>query len=160
MTETQSEIRYLQFVLTLAVPIALGLIGLTGWILSGIAMRPIQQSYQQLQRFTSDASHELRSPLSAILTNAQVGLLSVADNLQVRPRWLENLAVDYAAQAATQDIKLISQLPEQPIQLLADPDLLRQAIENLLSNACKHASWWNGRVAPGVPIELGNHSGN
>ncbi|WP_442937329.1 histidine kinase dimerization/phospho-acceptor domain-containing protein [Nostoc sp.] len=36
-------------------------------------MQPVQQAYNQLQRFTSDASHELRSPLSAILTNAQVG---------------------------------------------------------------------------------------
>lgn len=178
MTETWSEIKHLQLVLTLAVPIALGLIGITGWILGGIAMQPIQQSYQQLQRFTSDASHELRSPLSAILTNAQVGMLAVADNPQVRPslenvidsaksmstlvnnllllarhqgclppnalkpinlnNLLENLAVDYAAQAATQDIKLISHLPEQPIELLADPNLLRQAVENLLSNACKY----------------------
>lgn len=178
LTEAQSEIRHLQFVLTLTVPIALGLIGLTGWVLGGIAMQPIQQSYQQLQRFTSDASHELRSPLSAILTNAQVGLISVADNPQARlflenvidsaktmstlvnnllllarhqgrlaPEslkkvnlndLLENLAAHYKAQAATQSIEFISHLPEQPIELWADPNLLRQVVENLLNNACKY----------------------
>ena len=62
LTETQNGLTQLQIVLTLAVPIALGLIALTGWFLSGLAMQPIRQAYQQLQRFTADASHELRSP--------------------------------------------------------------------------------------------------
>jgi two-component system, OmpR family, manganese sensing sensor histidine kinase len=51
---------------------------------------------------------------------------------------LEKLAVDYATQAAIQDIKLIHHFPKHSVQLWADPDLLRQAIENLLSNACKY----------------------
>ena len=36
----------------------------------------LQISNRQLQRFTANASHQLRSPLAAILSNAQVGLLS------------------------------------------------------------------------------------
>lgn len=39
-------------------------------------MQPIRRSYEQLQRFTADASHELRAPLAATLSNAQVGLLA------------------------------------------------------------------------------------
>ncbi|MEH2167168.1 MAG: histidine kinase dimerization/phospho-acceptor domain-containing protein [Nostoc sp.] len=61
------------------------MIGLTGWVLGGIAMQPVQQAYNQLQHFTSDTSHELRSPLSVILTNAQVGLLMAADRPQIHP---------------------------------------------------------------------------
>lgn len=38
-------------------------------------MQPIRKSYQAQTRFTADASHELRAPLAAILSNAQVGLL-------------------------------------------------------------------------------------
>ena len=38
------------------------------------AMQPIEQSFHRLQRFTSDAAHELRSPLAAIKTNAAVAL--------------------------------------------------------------------------------------
>lgn len=33
----------------------------------------------QLERFTANASHELRTPLAAILSNAQVGLMDLAD---------------------------------------------------------------------------------
>ncbi|WP_017652106.1 sensor histidine kinase [Fortiea contorta] len=178
LTETQNDLRQFQLMLTLAVPIALGLIGLTGWVLGGIAMQPVQEAYNQLQRFTSDASHELRSPLSAILTNAQVGQLMAADRPQIHPSLeniidsaksmstlvnnllllarhqgkltpeslkkvnlnslLENLAVDYNTQAAKASLNLISHLPEQPIEVWADPDLLRQAVENLLNNACKY----------------------
>jgi signal transduction histidine kinase len=34
---------------------------------------------EQLQRFTANASHELRTPLAAVLSNAQVGLMDIAD---------------------------------------------------------------------------------
>jgi two-component system, OmpR family, manganese sensing sensor histidine kinase len=180
MTSLQADLQQFRLLLTLLIPIALGLIGLTGWLLGGLAMQPIRQSYHQLQRFTADASHELRSPLSAILTNAQVGQLTTADHPQLRPlmeniidsaksmsmlvshllllarhqgrlapellKWinlndlLEKLAADYAVQAAKQNIKFICHLPEQPIYLDAEPDLLRQAVENLLSNACKYTT--------------------
>ena len=38
------------------------------------AMQPVEASFQRLQQFTADASHELRSPLMAIKTNTQVAL--------------------------------------------------------------------------------------
>ena len=76
LTTTQENLAKLRLTLSIAVPISLGIIGFTGWVLAGIAMQPIRQAYQQLQRFPADASHELRAPLAAILSNAQVGLIS------------------------------------------------------------------------------------
>ena len=38
------------------------------------AMQPIEASFARLKQFTADASHELRSPLMAIKTNADVAL--------------------------------------------------------------------------------------
>jgi two-component system, OmpR family, manganese sensing sensor histidine kinase len=45
-----------------------------GWLLSGLAMRPIGESYQRLKQFTADASHELRNPIAIIQTNVQAAL--------------------------------------------------------------------------------------
>lgn len=36
----------------------------------------IRQAYNLLQRFTADVSDEIRAPLAAVLSNAQVGLIS------------------------------------------------------------------------------------
>lgn len=80
-----------QLFLAVGMPITLSVVGIVGWLLAGYAMRPIKRSYEQLQRFTADASHELRAPVAAILSNAQVGLLTpTGDSTQPRQR-LENI---------------------------------------------------------------------
>lgn len=53
-----------------------------GWFLSGLAMEPVQDSYQKLKQFTADASHELRNPIAVIQTNAQVALADPEPDVQ------------------------------------------------------------------------------
>jgi OmpR-family two-component system manganese-sensing sensor histidine kinase len=53
---------------------ALALSSAGGLWLTRQAMQPVEHSFQKLQQFTSDAAHELRSPLMAIQTNAAVAL--------------------------------------------------------------------------------------
>ncbi|ACK68150.1 histidine kinase [Rippkaea orientalis PCC 8801] len=52
--------------------IALGLISVGGMWLTRQSLKPIEQSFWQLKQFTADASHELRSPLTAIKTSAEI----------------------------------------------------------------------------------------
>ncbi|NER78296.1 MAG: HAMP domain-containing histidine kinase [Leptolyngbya sp. SIO1D8] len=72
--DLQSTLNSLDWGLGGGVLVALGLSGLGGFWLTRQAMYPIEQSFQKLQQFTSDAAHELRSPLMAIKTNAAVAL--------------------------------------------------------------------------------------
>ncbi|MFH7025023.1 MAG: sensor histidine kinase [Heteroscytonema crispum UTEX LB 1556] len=181
LTPTRKNLEQTLLFLSLGVPITLGLIGITGWFLGGIAMQPTHRAYEQLQRFTADASHELRAPLAAVLSNAQVGLLApVTDGSQQRQR-LENivditksmsalinnllflarhegrlnaevlksvelknllqpLIDEYTALAEEKKLSFISHPPAQPISLSADPELLQQAVRNLLNNAFKYTS--------------------
>lgn len=53
---------------------ALAMSAIGGVWLTRQAMQPAEQSFQQLKQFTADASHELRSPLMAIKSNAAVAL--------------------------------------------------------------------------------------
>ncbi|HHP7245097.1 MAG TPA: sensor histidine kinase, partial [Elainellaceae cyanobacterium] len=69
-----NTLRSLDLGLGISVGVALVLSWLGGIWLTRQAMQPIEQSFQRLQRFTSDAAHELRSPLAAIKTNADVAL--------------------------------------------------------------------------------------
>ncbi|MDA0266190.1 MAG: CHASE3 domain-containing protein [Cyanobacteria bacterium] len=67
------------------------------------ANQRLENACHQLQRFTANASHELRAPLAAVLSNAQVGLMAldqgetddpdpypIAPTSPIRPR-LENI---------------------------------------------------------------------
>lgn len=68
-----------------------------GWWLSGLAMRPVLDSYERLRQFTADASHELRSPISSIQTNIQVALgepdaSRIRDRLRVVERTTRRLS--------------------------------------------------------------------
>lgn len=179
LTSVQNNLTQLRLVLLLTVPVTLGVIGLAGWYLGGIAMQPIRDSYNQLQRFTSDASHELRSPLSAIISNAQYGLLSKSNHTEAqRQRFgkifdvaksmntlvnnllllarhagrlsseslqkvdlkseLLQIADEYTTQEAAKHLNLTYTLPIASVIVLGDVGLLRQAVVNLLDNACKY----------------------
>lgn len=59
-----------------------------GWLLSGLAMKPVRDSYQSLKQFTADASHELRNPIAMIQTNVQMALAYAEDEPQLQQRQL------------------------------------------------------------------------
>lgn len=59
--------------LSIGLLVELGLCGVGGFWLTRQAVRPVEQSLTQVKRFTADASHELRSPLTVIKSN--IGLV-------------------------------------------------------------------------------------
>lgn len=72
--EVTKPIRQLIFDLSLGTVVMVLSTTAIGWFLSGLAMKPVRESYQRLKQFTADASHELRNPIAMIQTNVQVAL--------------------------------------------------------------------------------------
>lgn len=64
-------------------------VGGIGWLLSGIAIEPVQVSYSSLKQFTADASHELRNPIATIQTNVQMALAYPEAEPQLQQRQLQ-----------------------------------------------------------------------
>jgi signal transduction histidine kinase len=98
----------LHWVIGLGIPIATLLIGATSWWFAGLAMRPLYRSYEQMQQFTANAAHELRTPIAAIKTMLEVAPLEAPADQQQTLRAIQRQN-DRLGQLA-QDLLLLARL--------------------------------------------------
>jgi signal transduction histidine kinase len=109
----------------LGLPTTLILVGVSSWWLAALAMQPIYQSYKQIQQFTADAAHELRTPLAA--TQATVESAKRAASLSAR-------SVPQLDEKEVQDIlDTIGRQNRRLIQLVADLLLLARLEQQALA---------------------------
>ncbi|MEA5535595.1 HAMP domain-containing sensor histidine kinase [Crocosphaera sp. XPORK-15E] len=87
--EVTKPIHQLSIDLAFGTIITIIIVGFIGWLLSGIAIKPIRESYQSLKQFTADASHELRNPIAIIQTNVQMALAYPEADPQLQQRQLK-----------------------------------------------------------------------
>ena len=176
MEPVEAALDQIRLFLSLGLPVGVGLMGLVSWWFAGQVMRPIETSYQRLERFSADASHELRSPVASILSQAELGLMAASPKEQTArlqriaelaqsmgrlinslfllvsgDRWpdsqrcdltalVQEIAQEFQPQAAAQGLKWRLDLPPEAIWVQGETDLLRQAITNLITNACRYTA--------------------
>ena len=92
-TDISSEIHTLQSLLRTV--LLIGVLGFFGFLAASIglsywAIRPVEQAFRAQQQFVADASHELKTPLTVIRTNAQI-MESYPDHEQMRQSSLSNI---------------------------------------------------------------------
>jgi signal transduction histidine kinase len=121
----------LHLILIFGVPLAMLLIGGASWWLSGLAMQPIYQSYQQIQQFTADAAHELRTPLAV----TRIAVESALDTTKIEPEARNNLEIAQRQirhlTRLAEDLLWLSRLEAKQLPLQFQPCCLNDLVSDL-----------------------------
>lgn len=128
-----NDLEQSKLILLVSLPIAFLIISIASWYLAGIAMKPVYFSYRQIQQFTADAAHELRTPLAAIratvestLSSDSISELESRDVLQTINRQTVRLS------ELVQDLLLLSRMDLQLITLQKQVCCLNEIVSDLV----------------------------
>lgn len=158
--EMEVALRQFQLGLGLGGITALILSGITGLYMAQVAVEPITRSFQRLKQFTADASHELRSPLTAICTTVEV-MQSHAEQLNPSDvkkleiisnatAQLTHLVEDLLFLARTDAAAIPSELDWSPIPL---DEVLEDVIERFELQAQSKGIDFNSHLLTGVIVK-------
>ena len=116
--------------------------GFLSYYLALRTLRPIEEAHEALERFTGDASHELRTPITAMRTENEVALLNPKLNLTQAKRQLQsNIEELDKLTALTTGLLRLATLDKNYIkaQPAETEKLIQQAIERISPLAEKKA---------------------
>jgi signal transduction histidine kinase len=107
------------------------LIGGASWWLSGLAMQPIYRSYQQIQQFTADAAHELRTPLAVTRVAVESALDPAVIESETRTHLeIAQRQVHHLTRLAT-DLLWLSRLDAKQLPVQKQPCCLNDLVSDL-----------------------------
>ncbi len=137
--EYMSTVRWILF---LGLPVGMISVGLSSWWLAGLAMKPIYESYRQIQQFTADAAHELKTPLAAMGATLEFVIRQpLIDTLQTRESLASLTRQNQRLTVLVNDLLLLSRLERRSIakkiEICCLNDIINDLVEELAALAVK-----------------------
>ena len=153
-TLESTTMRSMAAVCSLAGSAALLVLFLCSYLLSGVVTRPVGAAWAQQEQFLSDASHELKTPLTVILSSAELLNQSALpeqavyiDNIREESRRMKLLVEDMLTLSRAQ--RSAGSLPEQTTDLSEAAVTAALRFEPVAFEAGKRLEY---DIAPSLPV--------
>ncbi len=113
LREYDHHLQTIQAFLVFGLPVVMIGVGGASWFLAGLAMEPVYRSYQQIQQFTADIAHELRTPITAIQATLETTLSTEPNSEEVHSTLQILKRQNYRLTHLIQDLLLLSRMDLQ-----------------------------------------------
>ncbi len=103
--------------------VVLAIVFLTSFVFANWALEPVRAAWSSQRRFVTDASHDLKTPLTVILANASILLKHPERTIASQSQWIESTQVEAEnMQGLINEMLELSQVEEQHAAAFSDVD--------------------------------------
>ena len=131
---------------------------LVSFFLSRWLVRPVELSWRQQQQFVADASHELKTPLTVLLADADILLAHPADTIESQRKWVEHIQAEgLRMKGLVQDLLFLARGDadggrERPRERVALSDLCWSCLLSFEPVAFEQGLTLDSEVAPDIAV--------
>lgn len=113
--------------------VMLGIIYLTSRYFADRSIAPVKEAFDKQKRFIADASHELKTPLAVINTNADVLLANGTDTINEQSKWLHRIKSETERmKVLTEDLLYLTEMEDARSRMIHVPFDMSEAVENVI----------------------------
>ena len=127
------------------------------WFLSRWLVRPVERSWKQQQQFVADASHELKTPLTVLLADADILLAHSGETVESQRKWVEHIQQEgLRMKGLVQDLLFLARGDaggrERPQGAVSLTDLCESCVLSFDPVAFEQGLTLESELAPGVAV--------
>ncbi|MEC0371063.1 sensor histidine kinase [Paenibacillus chibensis] len=113
--------------------VMLVVIYLTSRYFANRSIAPVREAFDKQKQFIADASHELKTPLAVINTNADVLLANSEEPIYAQSKWLHHIKSETERmKTLTNDLLYLTQMDDAQTHMIFVPFHLSEAVESVI----------------------------
>jgi signal transduction histidine kinase len=133
VTARQKILTNLIYTFSAVAIVMLGVIFLISRYFAGRSIAPVREAFEKQKRFIADASHELKTPLTVINTNADVLLAGGEGTLNDQTKWLHRIKSETERmKTLTNDLLYLTEMDDARARMIHVPFDLSEAVESVV----------------------------